>query len=75
MEKKNIELGKTAWYMENNAVHSAKVVGINYRKFLESDGFYGDKVCQTTSYDLYGVNRFFYESEIFATKEELIASL
>lgn len=61
------------WYLSNNKVAYGFVIDIHYRSSLK-EGFLRYRVKLTTHHDSYGGDEM-KESELFPTREDLIAHL
>ncbi len=68
-------INDTVWVMKNNKPHSICIYGIRVNVSAYPTGCYGIGISQNVSYFDFGNHESVNESDCFATKEELLASL
>ncbi|MDE5886447.1 MAG: hypothetical protein K2H46_02545 [Muribaculaceae bacterium] len=69
-------LNQEVWAMKDNRPYSFRVWDINVATGLVPCDNYGTKVSSSITYRGYGSSSpWYYENSLFATKEELLASL
>lgn len=68
-------INDTVWVMKDNKPHSICIWGIRINVSAYPTDYYGMGVSQSIVYSNYGNHESVNESDCYATKEELIASL
>lgn len=68
-------INDTVWVMQDNKPHSICIYGIRVNVSAYPTDYYGIGISQNVTYFDFGNHESVNESDCFATKEELIASL